>query len=90
MSLSHHHSPEEIESQKRLLDQFLNRATPKFPAGHINADDDGELAFAVAADLRRNVVIINFGKPVDWIGLGKKEVLMLANLLHDKAKQLHD
>lgn len=68
----------------------MNRAIPAFPGGHLNADDQGELAFAVAADVTRKIVIIRFGKPVDWIGLGKREVTALADLLHEKAKQLPD
>lgn len=87
MSVSHHSSSEE-ENRKRLLDQFLNRAAPAFPGGHLNSDDQGELAFAVAVDLRRNIVVIRFGKPIDWIGLRKPEVIALAKMLQEKADQL--
>lgn len=88
MSTSHHESPDEIEAQKRLLDQFLNRAKPAFPGGHLNARDEGELAFAVAVDKSKGVIILRFGKPVDWVGFGPSEARHLAHLLVEKAEQL--
>lgn len=87
MSASHH-SEAEIAAQQRLLDQFLHRAKPNFPAGRIHADDQGELSFAVAANPKTKTVIIHFGKPVDWIGFGANEARTLAKLLLEKADQL--
>lgn len=88
MSAPHHGSPEQQAAERRLLDQFLNRSEPAFPGGHLNKLDEGELAFAVAVDPARKVIILRFGKPVDWIGFGKTEALHLANLLKEKADTL--
>lgn len=88
MSAAHHGTPEEAEAEKRLLEQFLNRTKPEYPAGHLNERDQGELAFAVALDRANGVVIIRFGKAVDWIGFRKAECLMLSQLLKEKADQL--
>ena len=88
MSAPHHESSEEAEARSRLLDQFLNRTEPRFPQGKLNARDEGELAFAVAADKDKGVVILRFGKSVDWIGFGPREARMLAELLNAKADQL--
>ncbi len=88
MSLSHHESFEEIEAKSKLLDQFLHRAKETFPEGRLNRQDQGELAYAVATDPVNQVVIINFGKPVVWVGLPKNELLALVELLTEKAKEL--
>jgi hypothetical protein len=85
MSTSHHGDP---EAERRLLDQFLNRAEPAFPRGKIHKEDEGQLAFALAVDPRNQIVIIHFGKPVDWIGLAKADALRLATMLLEKAKEL--
>ena len=42
-------------------------ATGKFPRGKIDSSDEGELQFGIAA--AKGNVIINFGKPVVWIGV---------------------
>jgi len=42
-------------------------ATGRFPEGKIHASDEGELSFAVGA--KEGNVIVEFGKPVAWIGL---------------------
>jgi hypothetical protein len=51
-------------------------------------DMPGELAYAVAVDPQAQIVIIHFGKPVDWIGFSRKDALMLATTLTEKANQL--
>lgn len=83
--MSHHESD---EAQKRLVDQILNRARKSFPDGPLNRTDEGELAFAVAADPKNRVVLIHFGKPVTWCGMAKKQALELSNLLREKANEL--
>ena len=77
-----------MEMQRRLLDQFLNRAVPKFPRGKIHKEDEGELSFAIAVDPRTNTLVIHFGKPVDWMGLSKADALHLSKMLAEKAAQL--
>lgn len=88
--VEHHGSPEEQEARNRLLDQFLNRAEPSNPAGKLNERDEGDLAFAVAVDFSKNVVILRFGKPVDWLGFGAEHAAHLGNLLLEKARQLKE
>lgn len=90
MSTSHHGNPEEAENERRLLAQFLNRAQPNFPAGKMHQSDEGELAFAIAHDDRKGVVIIKFGKPVDWLGLRKQDAIQLSQLLLEHANQLKE
>lgn len=87
MSLSHHSGEEEAAS-RRLLNQMFKKAKEEFPEGRLNRADEGELAFAVAADHEQKAVLIHFGKPVVWCGMNAKQARMLAGLLTEKANEL--
>lgn len=88
MSAQHHESPEEAAATRRMLDEFLANAKPRFPQGKLTPTDEGELAFAVAVDPAKKAVVIRFTKPVDWLGLDRKSALHLADLLIHKAAEL--
>jgi hypothetical protein len=95
MSASHHGplNPGDEQQQRddlmrRFMDQVNGQAKRQYSAGRIGPDDDGDLALAVAADRAKNVVVIRFGKPVEWIGLGPDEVNGLINLLMQKLRDL--
>lgn len=60
--------------------------THDYPAGKLNADDEGGLKIAIADDGRGNI-IINFGKEVAWIAMSKVQAIEFANLIIDKAEQ---
>ena len=62
-------------------------ATGKFPKGQLNDDDEGAINVGVAFDPEKNVVMINFGSPVTWLGLPPKEAIEFANLILAKAKR---
>lgn len=64
--------------------------TGTFPRGKLNEDDEGGLQLAVASDKSSKTVIVDFGKPVVWIGLGPEEALALAAMLERRAKELTD
>lgn len=51
----------------------------KYPRGKFNADDEGAVKLAVTTE--DNTVIINFEKPVHWIGMGKADAIEFAMLL---------
>src|SRR5262249_26020317 len=54
-------------------------ATGKFPEGKLNEEDEGELQLGIANDGRK--VIIQFGTPVSWFGMGPVQARDLAALL---------
>lgn len=58
----------------------------RFPRGRLSQDDDGELEIAIG--VANNAVVINFGRPVRWIGLGAFEAKTLAGLLLKHAADL--
>ena len=63
-------------------------ATGNFPEGKICKDDEGEIRLAITAVKEKNVVLVEFGKPVKWLGLPKEEALGLADLLKKHAEKL--
>ena len=55
-------------------------ATGKFPDGQLSPDDEGELTMGVAHDSKGNV-ILNFGKPCDWIAMPPEMAIQLATTI---------
>lgn len=60
-------------------------ATGKFPEGKLNATDEGEIQFGIAADTRNEKVLIDFGTPVVWIGLNPEQAIAIADSLKANA-----
>ncbi len=63
-------------------------ATSRFPRGHADADDEGELQMALTADYANAIVRVQFGKPIGWLGLPSGEARQFAALLIEKADEL--
>lgn len=61
-------------------------ATGTFPKGKLNKHDEGGLQLAVGTS--DGNVIIDFGKPVHWLGMPKQEALAFAKMIIDKAESL--
>ncbi len=57
-----------------------------YPDGKISEDDMGALAVAVYIDKGR--VIIDFGKDLSWIGMGKENLRGFIDMLEQKYKLL--
>ena len=60
--------------------------TGKFPEGKLNVHDEGEFEFAVGHD--EGNVILDFGKPVVWLGMGPSLARQLAGLLTRHADEV--
>lgn len=63
-------------------------ATGRFPGGQLNETDEGEIQFGVACDLKREKVLIDFGKPVAWMATDAEQAISLGNLLVRHGKRL--
>lgn len=59
-------------------------ATGKFPDGKINEADEGEIMVAIVGIEDR--VVINFGKPVHWVGFTKEQAVQIAASLIKHSK----
>lgn len=58
--------------------------TGNFPDGKLGEHDEGEIVYGVSD--KDGVVIINFGKPVSWLGLRPSDAHELAGALVERAK----
>jgi len=88
MSSSHHESQEQKELLKRLIDQGTGTAKREYPNGRISGDDEGSLVYAIAADARRQIIRIEFNKPVNSLGLTKPDAEVLLEKLTEKLMEL--
>ncbi len=61
-------------------------ATGDFPRGKFSEDDEGELRLGIA--VKDRTVLINFGKPVVWIGLDKNGAIEFAENILKRAKDI--
>lgn len=59
-----------------------------FPRGRLNANDEGQLR--IAATIKDNTMVLDFGEPVAWIGLGLHEVTALLELLEKYERKLKE
>lgn len=85
-----HHNYELADEMKKVLNESLGGApklgaTGEYPDGRYGDRDEGEIRFAVAADVRDRKVLVDFGKPVHSLGLTPHQAVELAEMLHKKA-----
>ena len=57
-----------------------------YPRGKLNAHDEGQLRIAMT--VKGNTLIIDFGKPVKWLGLGLQEVRAMRQGFEKYEKEL--
>jgi len=90
--MSNHFSDPNLapDSLKQIFDTAPPEvgATGRYPEGKLGGYDEGEIAFAVAADNGSKKVLINFGKPVAFLGMSRECAIELAHLLVQKAMEI--
>lgn len=75
-------------SIKNLMETPKFGSTGNYPMGTLDKGDEGEIVFGVAS--HRGKVILNFGKPVAWIGMDAGQAVSLAQLLLRHAARCRD
>ncbi len=75
-------SPAAVSSDEPLLD---NDGNPVFDEG--TDDDEDTLSVAVGYDEDTGIVIINFAKPTNWLGLSPDNAEDLANTILENAAE---
>ena len=88
MSTPHHGDGRQDELMERFIQQMDGKADRAYPNGRVGADDEGELAFAIAADPKHQIIRIEFNKSVDWLGLDKDSAESLRDMLTEKLMEL--
>lgn len=79
-----------LEDAMRLVfhDREKLGATGRFPLGKLTPEDEGEIQFAVAADPKTKTIILDFGKPVVWLGMPRDDARKLVELILERIKEL--
>lgn len=62
--------------------------TGNYPDGKLSDDDDGEIQFGICHVERR--IIMNFDKPIKWIGFTRDQAIEVANALLKHAEKARD
>jgi len=81
-----------IEEKSSMLSQLMNNEakyesfgeTNNFPEGKLTEHDEGEIKFGITT--KDEKVILNFGKPIAWLGMTREQAEKLGRLLIDKAR----
>ena len=73
------------EPKTEVAEELGLGATGEFPRGKITPEDEGELKMAVGIHPETGKVIVDFGKPVAWIGMEARDALQLANFIRKRA-----
>lgn len=71
---------------KELFEDGQLGATGRFPEGKIHDSDEGEISFGVG--VKDGKIVIEFGKPVAWLGMHPSQAIELGTMLRTKAKRL--
>lgn len=85
-----HHGDDGSDIWRRFLEQVEGRAQRAYSDGRLGADDDGDLAMAIGADQARRVVIIDYGKLIQWVGMPPEQAVRMAEMLIEKALAVSD
>lgn len=98
MSFQHHNegmSPEmrklfedEQASRQRFSDQVAGRAKRSWSDGRIGPTDDGDLAFAIGPHPDKELVVIDFGKPVEFVAMPPQQAVEMAQALIKYARAI--
>ena len=82
-----HHGDDARSIYEKMFSDNLRQLglgpTGKFPEGHLNENDEGEIRIAIAEVDGK--IVINFGKPTTWIGFTKQQAREIANELIERA-----
>lgn len=92
--MSHHFGADDSsEFLNRFRKEMADANTPplgetgKFPNGKIDESDRGEIRMAVAGDIERQLVHIDFGdNPIKFVSMTPKQAIELAQSLIQKAR----
>lgn len=75
-------------AQKRLTEQQEGRAKRQWSDGRIGPDDDGDLAFSIGPHPEKELVVVDFGKSVEWLAMPPQHAIELAQLLIKHARAI--
>jgi len=81
-----HHGDGMDEVLRKMAEGAQLGATGRFPGGKLGESDEGEIRLVVG--VVEGKVVVNFGKPVAWLGMEREEAMGLARGLIKHARRL--
>ena len=89
MSTSHHGMSSQFSEELRQeLIETGEGEQASIPDGRAGPDDDGALSYVVGPGPNGKIIRIEFGKPVEWIGLPPQQAVELAQSLIRHARAI--
>lgn len=84
-----HHSSKSLTTADELRKLIESEAGPtlKYPRGRLCENDEGEIQIKIAGDPTTRTVIIDFGKPVAFIGFTPEQAHEIAACLIENANK---
>lgn len=79
---------DEKSARERLQAQIDGRAKREWGDGRLGPADDGDLAFAIGSHPEKELVCIDFGKPVEWVAMPPQQAIELAQSLIKHARAI--
>ena len=66
----------------------MDTPDPQYPRGQLHDGDDGATLMAVGVDEANGIIIVDFGKPLIWVGLPPAEARAFAETLMQRADEI--
>lgn len=80
-------TPEDMENYSKQMQQFRDQFGPtgQYPDGKLTDSDEGEIRIGITNKDGR--IVIEFGKPIYWIGFTKEQAIEIGNTLIQRANE---
>ena len=88
MSFQHHNDKKQSDLIRRFIEQQTGSYQRQFPDGRLEANDDGELTYAITNDDRHQTIVIRFAHSTEWIGLDLTAAVELRDQLTERIAAL--
>lgn len=75
-------------AQEKFSDQVAGRAKRTWSEGRIGPEDDGDLAFAIGPHPDKELIVIDFGKPVEFVAMPPQQAIEMAQALIKHARAI--
>lgn len=62
----------------------------QYPRGKINKNDEGKTTVIIKSNKDQNTVIIQYEKPISWLGLSCEEACLLGHALIKTAMEMQN
>lgn len=83
--MAHHSDKSFSKAMEDLAAELSLGPTDKFPQGKLTPEDQGEIKIAIGH--HGGKVILDFGKPIAWIGFDRFQAVEIAKLLIEHAER---